>query len=128
MRGRDPAWSVRLGIGHGPPRRLDLWGTNASFWVWKIPVVPFIPFFATSLRRDRHSGLLATTFGTSSDKGFSVRQPIYFVLSDSQDLTLAPVYFEDRGFGIGASYRYVRREGSRGELERVLPSRRRGLA
>lgn len=111
-----PAWSVRLGSATA---YLDdwMWGTNASFWVWKIPVVPFIPFFATSLRKDRHSGLLTPTFGSSSEKGFFVRQPIYIVLSDSQDLTLSPVYFEKRGFGIGAAYRYVRREGSRGELD-----------
>jgi LPS-assembly protein len=111
-----PAWSVRLGRATA---YLDeyMWGTNASFWVWKIPVVPFIPFFAASLRRDRHSGLLATTFGNSSEKGLWIKQPIYFALSDSQDLTLSPVYFEDRGFGISASYRYVRREGSRGEIE-----------
>ena len=111
-----PAWSVRLGKATA---YLDeyMWGTNASFWVWKIPVVPFIPIFAASLRRDRHSGLLATTFGSSSEKGLWIKQPIYLALSDSQDLTLAPVYFEDRGFGISASYRYVRREGSRGELE-----------
>ena len=111
-----PAWSVRLGSATA---YLDdyMWGTNASFWVWKIPLVPFIPFFATSLRKDRHSGLLTPTFGSSNDKGFSVRQPIYFVLSDSQDLTLSPTYFEKRGFGLGATYRYVRKEGSRGELD-----------
>jgi LPS-assembly protein len=111
-----PAWKVRLGSATA---YLDdyIWGTNASFWVWKIPVVPFIPFFAASIRRDRHSGLLATTFGSSSEKGFWIRQPIYFALTDSQDLTLAPVYFEDRGFGISGTYRYVRREGSRGEFE-----------
>ena len=111
-----PAWSVRLGSATA---HLDdyMWGTNASFWVWKIPLVPFIPFFATSLRKDRHSGLLTPTFGTSNDKGFFVRQPIYFVLSDSQDLTVAPAYFQKRGLGIGATYRYVRTEGSRGELD-----------
>jgi LPS-assembly protein len=111
-----PPWSVRLGKATA---YLDdyMWGTNASFWVWKVPLVPFIPFFATSLRKDRHSGLLTPTFGTSNEKGFYARQPVYFVLSDSQDLTLAPAYFEKRGFGIGATYRYVRREGSRGELD-----------
>jgi LPS-assembly protein len=111
-----PAWSVRLGSATA---YLDdwMWGTNASFWVWKIPVVPFIPFFATSLRKDRHSGLLTPTFGSSNEKGFWVRQPIYFALSDSQDLTLSPAYFQKRGFGIGAAYRYVRREGSNGELD-----------
>ena len=94
-----------------------MWGTNASFWVWKVPLVPFIPFFATSLRKDRHSGLLMPTFGSSGDKGFFFRQPIYIVLGDSQDLTLSPAYFSKRGFGFGATYRYVRREGSRGELD-----------
>jgi LPS-assembly protein len=110
-----PAWSVRMGSATA---HLDdwMWGTNASFWVWKVPVVPFIPFFASSLRKDRHSGLLAPTFGTSEEKGFSFRQPIYLVLADNQDLTLTPAFFEKRGFGIGATYRYVRRETSRGEL------------
>jgi LPS-assembly protein len=111
-----PAWSVRLGSATA---YLDdwMWGTNASFWVWRVPLVPFIPFFATSLRKDRHSGLLMPTFGTSDDKGFMFRQPIYLVLGDSQDLTLSPVFFEKRGFGIGATYRYVRRETSRGEMD-----------
>jgi LPS-assembly protein len=111
-----PAWSVRLGKATA---YLDdyMWATNASFWVWKAPLVPFIPFFATSLRKDRHSGLLTPTFGSSSDKGFSVRQPIYIVLSDSQDLTLSPSYFQKRGLGLGATYRYVRQEGSRGEID-----------
>ena len=110
-----PAWSIRFGRATA---YLDDWmhGTNASFWVGKVPLVPFIPFFATSLRKDRHSGLLTPTFGSSNEKGFYVRQPIYFVLGDSQDLTLAPAYYEKRGFGLGATYRYVRREGSRGEL------------
>jgi LPS-assembly protein len=111
-----PAWSVRLGSATA---HLDdyMWGTNASFWVWRVPLVPFIPFFATSLRKDRHTGLLTPTFGSSDEKGFFVRQPIYFVLGDSQDLTVAPAYFQKRGFGLGATYRYVRTEGSRGELD-----------
>ena len=112
----SPAWSVRLGRATA---HLDdwMWGTNASFWVWKVPVVPFIPFFATSLRKDRHSGLLSPTFGTSTEKGFYARQPVYIVLSDSQDLLVTPAYYEKRGFGLGATYRYVRREGSRGQLD-----------
>jgi LPS-assembly protein len=111
-----PAWSVRLGSATA---YLDdwMWGTNASFWVWKIPVVPFIPFFATSLRKDRHSGLLTPSFGTSNTKGFFVRQPVYLALTDSQDLTIAPSYFEKRGVGLSAAYRYVRRETSRGEID-----------
>jgi LPS-assembly protein len=112
----SPAWSVHL---NSATAYMDdyMWGTGASFWAWRAPLIPFIPFFATSLRKDRHSGLLTPTFGSSSDKGFFFRQPIYFVLSDSQDLTVAPAYFSKRGVGLGATYRYVREEGSKGEID-----------
>jgi LPS-assembly protein len=112
----DPAWSVRLGSATA---YLDDWlyGRNASFWVWKLPLVPFIPVFAASLRKDRHTGLLAPTLGNSSEKGFIVQQPFFWAISDSQDLTLVPTYYGKKGFGLGGSYRYIRTETSRGELE-----------
>jgi LPS-assembly protein len=111
-----PAWSVRWGSATA---YLDdyMWGTNASFWVWKVPVVPFIPIFGASLRRDRHSGFLTPTFSTSSDKGFGIQLPYYWVIADNQDLVLTPTYYAKRGFGLGAQYRYVRAEGSRGEFD-----------
>ncbi|MBI4011875.1 MAG: LPS-assembly protein LptD [Candidatus Rokubacteria bacterium] len=114
--GEAPAWHVRWGQATA---YLDdwIWGTNASFWVGRVPLIPFIPVFSASLRKDRHSGLLAPSFGTSNDKGFTYRQPIFWAISDSQDLTLVPTYFEKRGLALGGSYRYIRRETSRGELE-----------
>src|SRR5262245_54932838 len=112
----SPAWSVRL---NSATAYMDdyVWGTGASFWAWRAPLIPFIPFFATSLRKDRHSGLLTPTFGASSDKGFFVRQPIYLTLGDSMYLTLSPAYFQKRGFGIGATFRYARTEGAKGEID-----------
>jgi LPS-assembly protein len=111
-----PAWSVHWGKATA---YLDdyMWGTGASFWVWKIPVVPFIPIFGASLRRDRHSGFLTPTFGNSSTKGFSIRQPFYWAVSDNMDLTLIPAWFEKRGLGLGGAFRYVRTEASRGEVD-----------
>ncbi|HEV8676628.1 MAG TPA: LPS assembly protein LptD [Methylomirabilota bacterium] len=114
--GDPPAWHV--GWGQATAYLDDwIWGTNASFWVGRIPLIPFIPVFATSLRKDRHSGLLAPNLGYSNTKGFQYRQPIFLAISDSQDLTLVPAYYSKRGGGLGGSYRYVRQEGSRGELE-----------
>lgn len=111
----SPAWSVHWGQATA---YVDdyIWGTNASFWVWKIPVIPFIPFFGASLRKDRHSGCLTPTFGTSSTKGFTFRQPVFWAIDDSQDLTLIPTVYEKRGVGLGATYRYVRKETSRGDI------------
>ncbi len=112
----SPAWHVRWGQATA---YLDdwIWGTNASFWVGRVPLIPFIPIFAATLRRERQSGLLTPSFGSSNDKGFTYRQPIFLVLSDSQDLTLVPTVFEKRGLAMGALYRYIRKETSRGELE-----------
>jgi LPS-assembly protein len=109
-----PEWSVRWGRATA---HIDdyIWGTNASFWVWKVPLVPFIPVFGANLRKDRQTGFLVPTVGTSSTKGFSYRQPFYWAISDTQDLTVAPTFFEKRGVGLGADYRYVRTEDSRGE-------------
>lgn len=111
-----PHWSV--GIGRATAYLDDyLWGTNASFWVWKIPLVPFVPFFAANLRKDRQTGFLMPSLGTSSTKGFTARVPFYWVISDSQDLTLSLDYFSKRGPALGAEYRYIRTERSRGEIE-----------
>jgi LPS-assembly protein len=112
----SPAWHVRWGQANA---YLDdwVWGTNASFWVGRIPLIPFIPVFAASLRKDRQTGFLMPTFGQSSEKGFIYRQPFYWAISDNMDLTLAPVYYSSRGLGLAGSYRYIFREGSRGELE-----------
>jgi len=111
-----PAWSVRWGRATA---YLDDWvfGTNASFWVKRLPLVPFVPFFAASLRRGRQTGFLTPSIGDSNTKGFTVRQPFFWAIADNQDLTLVPTYFEKRGLGLGGAYRYVRREGSFGEVD-----------
>jgi LPS-assembly protein len=112
----SPAWHVRWGKATA---YLDdwIWGTTASFWVGKIPLVPYFPVLAASLRKDRQTGFLMPSVGYSDEKGFTYRQPFYWVISDSQDLMVVPTWYSDRGFGLGAAYRYVLREESRGEFE-----------
>lgn len=89
-------------------------GRDASFWVGPIPLVPWVPFFAAAIRRDRQTGFLFPTFGSSSTKGFFTSVPFYWAISDSQDLTLSLEAFEERGLGVGGEYRYVLSESSRG--------------
>ena len=112
----DPHWSVTFGQ---LTATLDDWlyGANATFWAWKIPLIPWLPFFAASLRKDRQTGFLSPTFGQSSTKGFEARIPFYWVISENQDLTVVPHYFGKRGVGLGGEYRFVRSERSRGEVE-----------
>src|SRR6266545_4985947 len=64
--GDDPAWSFKIGSG---TVNLDdiLYGQNASFWIaGKLPLIPWVPFFAAAIRRERQSGFLFPEYGNSS--------------------------------------------------------------
>jgi LPS-assembly protein len=91
-------------------------GRDASFWVRTIPVIPWIPFFAAPIRRERQTGFLFPTFGNSSRRGVFAKVPYYWAISDSQDLTLSLDAFSRRGVGLGGEYRYILSGSSRGAL------------
>lgn len=114
-----PDWSIHAGQ---MTATLDdyAWGTNASFWVWKVPLIPFIPYIAVPIRQDRQSGFLMPRLGSSNTKGFFFKQPLYLVLDDNQDLTLRADVFSKMGVGLGADYRYIRNQSSRGDWEGYL--------
>src|SRR2546425_8425368 len=101
-----PLWSVHFGSG-----TVDfdnyVFGQNASFWVRKVPVIPFIPVFAAGLRRERQTGFLPPTYGDSTLKGYFAKVPFFWAISDSQDLTIALDAYSTRGVGANAEYRYI---------------------
>ncbi|HEV8617244.1 MAG TPA: LPS assembly protein LptD [Methylomirabilota bacterium] len=110
-----PSWSFRFGSGTAD---LDdfVYGTDASFWVKGLPLIPFLPFFAAAIRRERQTGFLIPKVGQSSRKGFFAEVPFYWAISDSQDATIAPLYYERRGPGLDAEYRYVLSADQKGSM------------
>ncbi|PYM44300.1 MAG: hypothetical protein DME12_00530 [Candidatus Rokuibacteriota bacterium] len=111
----SPAWSFRFGSATADLEDL-IYGTNASFWAKGVPLIPFFPFFAAAIRRERQTGLLPPVFGTSGRRGFFAEMPFFWAISDSQDATLGLDFFERRGVGGSAEYRYILSEGQRGTL------------
>jgi len=112
--GDEPAWSFKMGSG---TVALDdiAYGQNASFWIAdKLPLVPWLPFFAAALRRERQSGFLFPEFGTSSKKGLFAKIPYYWAISDSQDMTISLDTFTRRGVGVEGEYRYILSQQARG--------------
>src|SRR6059036_763057 len=85
----SPAWSFRFGSATADLEDL-IYGTNASFWAKGVPLIPLFPFFA--------------------------EMPFFWAISDSQDATLGLDFFERRGVGGSAEYRYILSEGQRGTL------------
>ena len=114
--GDEPAWSFKMGTG---TVALDdvAYGQNASFWVSdKLPLVPWVPFFAAAIRRERQSGFLFPEFGSSSKKGFSAKIPYYWAISDSQDMTISLDTYTRRGVGVEGEYRYILSQRARGDF------------
>ncbi len=111
--GDPPAWAF-----HAEQATLHLddyvVGRNASFWVGRVPLIPWIPFFAAAIRRERQTGFLFPRLGVSSRKGVFAEVPFFWAISDSQDLTLSLDTFAKRGVGVGGEYRYVLSESNRG--------------
>src|SRR2546425_6435124 len=112
----SPSWSFRVGSGTADLEDL-VYGTNASFWAKDMPLIPYFPFFAAAIRRERQSGFLAPQFGSSSRKGFFAEIPFYWAITDSQDATLTLDGFTRRGVGGAAEYRYVISRDQRGSLD-----------
>lgn len=111
-----PTWSFHLGSATADLEDL-VSGTNASFWVKSVPIMPYFPFFAAAIRRERQSGFLAPQLGTSAKKGFFAEIPFFWAISDSQDATVSLDAYEKRGFGGAAEYRYVISQDQRGKLD-----------
>jgi LPS-assembly protein len=109
----SPSWSFRFGSATADLNDY-VYGTNASFWVKDIPLIPFVPFFAAAIRRERQTGFLFPKFGSSSQKGFYTEIPFFWAIDDSMDATIAPIVYTKRGFGTSAEYRYVLSEQQRG--------------
>jgi LPS-assembly protein len=114
-----PSWSFKFGSANADLEDF-VYGTNASFWVKDIPLIPFFPFFAAAIRRERQTGFLFPRLGTSGDKGFHAEFPFFWALSDSADATIAPLVYSQRGVGLTGEARYVLSTDQRGSVSGFL--------
>jgi len=104
--GDNPAWSFKMGSAEADLES-SIYATDTSFLVKGVPVIPYVPFFAAALRRERQSGFLFPEFGSNSRYGFLARTPYYWAINDSQDLTVAMDAYSKRGIGADIEYRYI---------------------
>ena len=108
-----PTWSFRFGSATADLNDY-VYGTGASFWVKEFPLIPFFPFFAAAIRRERQTGFLFPKVGNSSSKGVYMETPFFWAIDESKDATIAPLFYSRRGEGLTAEFRYVANEYDRG--------------
>ncbi len=112
--GEPTAWKITA-------RKLNItiegYGTvkHATLWAKKVPVL-YTPFLVFPVKLKRQSGLLSPQFGLSDRKGFEYVQPYYWVISESSDATFYSDYMTERGGKIGAEYRYILKNLSKGTV------------
>ena len=88
---------------------------GATLRVGKVPVL-YLPWFMFPTDERRRTGLLFPSISNSSRNGFDWKQPIYLNLAPNYDATLEPRYMSERGFQMGAEFRYLYEKG-RGEIQ-----------
>jgi LPS-assembly protein len=80
--------------------------SNAILEFKGLPVL-YTPSIDFSLNKNRKSGFLSSTFGTTSQSGFEFRVPYYFNISPNMDATLTARYLDKRGPLADGEFRYL---------------------
>src|SRR5690606_8510753 len=71
-----------------------------------VPIL-YSPYLTFPVRKERKSGFLLPTYGTSTSGGVEFSVPYYFNLAPDYDLTLTPRIMAKRGVQLGAEFRYL---------------------
>lgn len=112
--GDSPDWKI---TGKDLEVTLEGYGMvkHAALWAKQVPVL-YSPYLVFPVKLKRQSGLLVPQIGYSDRKGIEINQPLYWAVSDSSDVTFYEHYMRERGNKVGAEYRYVLDERSKGAL------------
>ncbi len=102
----DPrSWEIRA-VDATAVRDESFTAWHASAWAADTLPFLYIPFIQMPLG-PRRSGFLTPRPGNSSTNGFTITQPFYWAISESQDATFTGIYRSKRGFELDGEYRYL---------------------
>jgi LPS-assembly protein len=102
---RTPVWQVQASRVVHDQTKHRIYFTNAIIKMFGVPVF-YAPFFSTADPTvKRQSGFLMPDLGSSSTMGTFARLPLYISLTDSQDMTIAPLVTSDAGYVMEGEYR-----------------------
>ncbi len=88
---------------------------DAKVYVKKVPVFYF-PYLYIPLSNERRSGFLYPDISIRGKDGFSYRQPYFWNISRSQDLTIDAQIMAKRGYGVSAEYRFYHAKDAFGAI------------
>jgi len=94
--------------------------TNASMEFKGIPIM-YTPWIDFPFNKQRKSGFMMPTFGTTTRNGAEFSVPYYWNIAPNRDATLTPRYLSKRGAQLQGEYRYLNEHFSGITNAEVLP-------
>ena len=82
--------------------RLEMFGVPIAYTPWFRHPAPGVA---------RQSGFLTPTFGSTSELGLLAQVPYYYVIDQSSDATIAPIFTQNGGTVLAGEYRRLHRNG-----------------
>src|ERR1035437_5071709 len=81
-------------------------GKDGVVYFKGVPIL-YWPWLTFSLNNQRKSGVLAPTFGTSTDSGVELSLPYYWNIAPNMDATITPRVMTKRGIQVSNEFRYL---------------------
>lgn len=101
-----PAWYIKSPLVDLDFDENEGVARNGVLYFKDVPILAS-PYLTFPVKKERKSGFLVPTYGTTTRSGIEFNLPYYFNLSPSRDLTLTPRYFSKRGTQLGGEFRYL---------------------
>lgn len=96
-------------------------GKNAYIEFKKIPIL-YTPWISFSYSGQRKSGLLAPSFGSTTNTGFELTAPYYWNIAPNMDATLTVREMSKRGVQLQGDFRYLEENFSGKDALEYLPN------
>ena len=81
-------------------------GSDGTLYFKEVPIF-YSPWISFALNNARKSGLLAPSYGTSSNNGATFALPYYWNIAPNMDATITPTVLSKRGVVLGSEVRYL---------------------
>jgi len=102
-----PPWVINAKVVQHDKSKKQLIYNDAVLKIYNFPVIYFPKFFHPDPTVKRQSGLLKPEINNSNILGNSLTLPYFKVISDSRDLTLTPILFENNTSMLTTEYRAI---------------------